>query len=275
MVTREIGWNNGMTPEQMMFISILLGIIIITISTIVVRNRILAWNIEKNKNGFNEIKKKIFSLGVDGLFQKLFFKKPVFRLMQLFLLCGFGILFIGTSIIFIQEYLFGPVFGIHFFSGNFYIVFSFAMEIAGLLALLSVIVLGFRIFIQKSEYNENRLEDFLVGSLFFGVLITGFFMEATRIAINAPEFEKWSFVGWYMSKLLPASASLHTGLWWTHLTMSACFLGVLLHTRFARIIFKWVGKFFLETNDIGSEFQSEKTITSKDKSKQKNNEIEN
>jgi len=60
---------------------------------------------------------------------------------------SFLILFLGTTLIFIQADITEPIFGIVFLKGLFYKFFSLFLDIAGLLAIVMIIIFVVRRFI--------------------------------------------------------------------------------------------------------------------------------
>lgn len=158
---------------------------------------------------------------------------------------SFLILVIGTTLIFIQADFLDPVFGIQFLKGNFYKVFSFSLDLAGLAALVMLLGLAIRRWGFKPEGLETSKDDFIMHGLLFGILITGFMVEGTRMAAtelrDAPEMMKFSPVGMVIAKALggmsvEALQNTHKGLWWVHLFLVIGFLISIPFTKFRHIV---------------------------------------
>ncbi|HWX09182.1 MAG TPA: (Fe-S)-binding protein, partial [Gaiellaceae bacterium] len=76
-----------------------------------------------------------------------------------------------------------------------------------------------------------------VGSLFF-LALSGFLLEAFRIAQTNPSFEKWSPVGWAVGRgfarlgMTPQQASTaHFATWWTHGAVALAFVSSIPFTK--------------------------------------------
>jgi hypothetical protein len=138
---------------------------------------------------------------------------------------GFVGLFIGTCLVFVHDRI------VAFLIGPTYLVFSFLLEWAGLAFLAGVGWAAWR----RLAGNPPRLER---SGVAFGILallgaigLTGFLLEAARIAVTDPPFEVWSFVGWSLSRALRAAGvagtPLHRALWGIHAALVWVFFGLI------------------------------------------------
>jgi Fe-S oxidoreductase len=138
---------------------------------------------------------------------------------------GFLGLFIGTCLVFVHDRM------VPFLVGPTYLVFSFLLEWAGLAFLVGVAWMLRR----RLGPRVPRLEPSGVALAILGLLgaigVTGFLLEAARIAATNPPFEVWSFVGWTFGRALRATGlggpSLHRGLWGVHAALSWVFFGLI------------------------------------------------
>ncbi|MGD9201678.1 MAG: heterodisulfide reductase-related iron-sulfur binding cluster [Chitinispirillia bacterium] len=254
MITREIGWNSGMSFGISVIVDMFIVIVILAIIVPQFQKRLKLWKIGKNEKRSDKIGKRIYSAIINGIFQKSGLKQIGPGIIHAFLFWGFIVLFIGTSLIFIQEYLTNLLFGYHFLKGNFYLFFSFCMDIAGILAIIAVIIFAVRRYVLKPSFLDNKPEDIIALSLLFSVLVSGFLVEAGRIAVSSPPFERWSFVGWAVASILPASKLIHRIFWWIHIGLSTLFMVTLFSTKFRHIFLTWSNQFFqnLEVDKKGA-----------------------
>jgi Fe-S oxidoreductase len=162
---------------------------------------------------------------------------------------GFVVLFIGTTILAVQNDIAKPLFGFDFWRGTFYLGYSLVLDVFG--AALSV---GLAIMIVKRlrrpprldytrpDRDENRTR-YVVGDwVFVGCLLflalTGFLLEALRIAWTNPSFEVWSPVGWAAGQGFRAlgladgtASSAHFAVWWTHGIVALGFVSSIPFTK--------------------------------------------
>ena len=247
-ITREIFWNVGSGVRIPIY---LLGLIVVIILVYGLVKHIRLWRIGKPENRIDKPFKRILSFLLFGLGHKRILKEPYPGIMHLFLFWGFLVLLIGTAIIFFQEDFTKLFFNKTFIFGNFYLVFSFLLDLFGLLAIIGVLLALFGRYVLKPKRLDNKFEDALVLILLFFILLTGFTNEGLRIASTSPEFEKWSFVGWQLGKLFLAMGSgetsfesLHLISWWIHIILAFGFIGYISYSKLLHLISSPLNQFF-------------------------------
>ncbi|MCB7128798.1 MAG: 4Fe-4S dicluster domain-containing protein, partial [Candidatus Brocadiales bacterium] len=159
---------------------------------------------------------------------------------------GFTVLFIGTCLIALQLHL-----GWKILYGNFYLCYSFTLDVFGALFLVGVLLAAYRHYLSGEEFLENRRDDAIVLGLLLVILITGFLVEGARIAATQPVWAIYSPVGYAYSLLIiavfsggdgPASTittdkllAIHTALWWLHMTLAMVFLAYIPYSKLLHI----------------------------------------
>ena len=156
---------------------------------------------------------------------------------------GFVLLTIGTLLIMLQEDLTWPVLRANFLQGNFYLIYSLVLDVAGLAGIVAVVMFAERRCTWRHRGVQNRREDLAILLLFFLILVGGFLQEAARIAITRPAFEVWSPVGWTLAQWLLAAGvdrstllAFHGVNWWLHLLLSFAFLGLVGYTKLLHLV---------------------------------------
>jgi Fe-S oxidoreductase/nitrate reductase gamma subunit len=155
--------------------------------------------------------------------------------MHLGIFFGFLVLLIGTTILIFEIDL-----GFVFFSGSFYLAFSFFMELAGLALLGGVLMAAYRRYAQRPERLSGRWDDHYALIMLFVLGATGFLLEGARIyADDFPSFERGaSFVGYGVGKILSVFGSretfvdIHQWGWVVHMALAVGFVGLLTYTKF-------------------------------------------
>ncbi len=169
---------------------------------------------------------------------------------------GFAVLFIGTSIVAFDEdgvqLIFGH--GAKILVGNVYLVFSFLMDLFGLLFIIGLgLMMVRRQFFGLSKLSYARSDiatdqydrasykkgDALFTWLLMSIAVSGFLIEAARLASDAPEYERWSFVGWGIAKAtggLLASDQSFLVIWWGHVAVVFFFIAYIPFSKAMHII---------------------------------------
>ena len=152
-------------------------------------------------------------------------------LMHLFIFWGFLSLFIGTSLLAVHHYIFT------FLEGTAHLIFSFCLEVGGLMLLAGIIWALIRRYLQRVPRLERRLEDAVVPLWLLLAALSGFMLEGLRLAVERPPWGIWSFMGWYLSGIFsPVGAEyLYPYLWWGHTVLCLGFIAVIPYTKLFHI----------------------------------------
>jgi Fe-S oxidoreductase len=171
---------------------------------------------------------------------------------------GFLVLFLGTVILAINDDVTRPFFGFDFWHGAFYLGYSLFLDVFGaalivglaVQAVIRGVVRPFRLDYRRPDRTPGEYDrtpyvvgDWVfVGTLFF-LAITGFLLEAVRIAERNPSFEVWSPAGWAVAQGLRGlglrgviAAQVHVGLWWVHGIAALAFVASIPFTKALHMI---------------------------------------
>jgi len=177
---------------------------------------------------------------------------------------GFVTLFIGTSVITLEADFLKPLFGITFWHGDFYLIFSLVLDLAGvglIGGLLYMMVRRKWMALPKLDYTRPdrqpgdpdydrsgyRREDWAFLWTLILIAATGYVLEAARLvwlsgdaAIWDDKF--WSPVGALLALafqglgLSPEGAGLFRGgLWWFHGLLALSFIALIPYTKVKHI----------------------------------------
>ena len=167
-------------------------------------------------------------------------RDPLAGLGHLLVFYGFMVLFAGTAILAFQDDFANPILSFDFWHGWFYLGYSLFLDLfgAGLVVGLTVfaikrgILRPFRLRYWRPVEPAPPLREmprryelgdwFFLGALYF-LALTGFLLEAFRIAAHDPSFEEWSPIGWlvghgFISLGLAGQAADDARFadWWVH-----------------------------------------------------------
>ncbi len=154
------------------------------------------------------------------------------------ILWGFVVLFIGTVILTIDEEVTKLFFSFSFLRGTIYLVYSFFLDLFGILFLIGLGMMIVRRAFRRSSrlrYEEDAvpqaasMSQIILGDwIFLGLLVvvglTGFIAEGFRIHVDGTTFaQEWSPLGVGLASLVgatgistAASWDIHLGFWWVH-----------------------------------------------------------
>lgn len=143
---------------------------------------------------------------------------------------GMAALFAGTVLVALQA-----DFGWNVLHGRFYLGFKLVMDAAGLGVLTGVARSVHRRYIRKAEGIDNRPGDGVALGLLAGIVLTGFFVEALRIASTADPSGPWSPVGNALAALLRGAdrgglEAAHRAAWTAHASLALGWIGTIPYT---------------------------------------------
>lgn len=165
-------------------------------------------------------------------------RDPVAGVGHLLIFYGFLVLFIGTAILAFQDDVAEPFIGWDFFHGEFYLAYSLFLDVFGAALVVGLAVMAvkrgilrpFRLDYRRPDRAEGEYDrrpyvfgDWAFVGLLFFLALTGFLLEAFRIAVSDPSFEVWAPVGWAGGQLVmalglegDAAEAARMRTWWVH-----------------------------------------------------------
>jgi Fe-S oxidoreductase len=180
-------------------------------------------------------------------------RDPAAGLGHLLIFYGFLVLFIGTAILAFQDNVAKPLLDFDFWHGWFYLGYSLFLDLFGValvvgLAIMAVkrgILRPFRLNYWRPDRAEGEYDrrPYVIGDwsflgLLFFLALTGFLLEAFRVAAHNPDFEVWAPIGW-----LAGQGLIDLGLdgataddaryvqWWVHGVVALGFVASIPFTK--------------------------------------------
>ncbi len=145
---------------------------------------------------------------------------------------GFIFLFFGTALATLDWDVTRLFFDVRFLGGGFYLIYKFILDIAGLAVLAGLITAIWSRWIRKGVSLEAspRFAGLFISLAF--IILSGFFVEALRLAAQKPEWAVWSPVGFALSLLFSSAseeslALAHSIVWWVHGLASLSFIAAI------------------------------------------------
>ncbi|NTU69181.1 MAG: 4Fe-4S dicluster domain-containing protein [Chlorobiaceae bacterium] len=235
--TRELFWNVGQGSVPLMY---LLSLAAVAVMVQGFRRLFGAWRLGRPLDRFDRSRERISRFLSETMTQRRVLRVPDGGLLHSGLFWGFITMFVGTILVMFQADLLSPVFQVNMLSGLFYRIFSLVLDLAGITALLALAGLFVRRYFIRPDGLETTQEDGLVHALLLCILLTGFLIEGSRMAVTEvrdnPALALWSPAGLLASRLFAsmgdeAVAGLHRGLWWLHLLLGLGFIALIPRTK--------------------------------------------
>jgi Fe-S oxidoreductase len=177
---------------------------------------------------------------------------------------GFMLLFAGTATITLEYDILEPLFGIRFWYGEFYLVFSLVLDLAGVALILGLMFMMYRrgwMRLPKLDYArpdrapgdpdfdrpQYRREDWAFLWLLLTIAVTGYVLEAARLVWLQDRAEVWDTRWWSPVGAVVAEglrglglgpqggALLRHGLWWFHGLIALVLIALIPRTKVKHI----------------------------------------
>jgi len=257
---REVFWN-AQSFEPVLFLLTALAMAIFIYG---VYQRWQMWSaLGKPEIRRDNVGERIKALFLNGFLQIKTWKDPYPGIMHGLIFFGFFVLIFGAAFDAGEFHITEPLFNWSFLRGDFYLGFSFLMEVFGLFVLIGIIMALFRRYVTKPDrlgYKgtpDNTADDAIVLLLIGAIIVTGFIIEALRIYVTNPSWEVWSFAGWWISRgfagLDYATAKmLHKLSWWLHAILALAFIAYIPYSRLLHMITTPANHFMMSLKPAGS-----------------------
>ena len=255
---RQVFWN-AETFETFLFLFTAIALLIFAYG---IYRRWQLWvALGKPETRLDRLPERVKALLINGLIQVKTFREPYPGIMHGLIFFGFMVLIFGAAFDASEFHIAEPL-GWAFLRGTFYLVFSFLMDLFGLAVLIGVLLALYRRYIRRPDglgYQgkpDNTADDAVVLLLLFGIIMTGFVIEALRIRVTSPSWEVWSFGGWMLAKAFTAiepeqAKLLHKATWWTHTFLSLGFIAYIPYSRLLHIITTPANHFLVSLKPAG------------------------
>ena len=177
---------------------------------------------------------------------------------------GFMLLFAGTATITLEYDILEPLFGIRFWHGEFYLVFSLILDLAGVALIAGLLYMMYRrgwMRLPKLDYArpdrspgdpdfnrpQYRREDWAFLWILVIIAFTGFVLEASRLIWLQERADVWDTRWWSpVGALFAAGLSalgvgphggglLRHGLWWFHGLIALLLIALIPFTKVKHI----------------------------------------
>ncbi|MFH1434390.1 MAG: heterodisulfide reductase-related iron-sulfur binding cluster [Pseudomonadota bacterium] len=231
--TREIYWNISRDWVWLMY-AMLGAAVFICLCGLTVKIR--SWLKGQSEPDFRgNWPKRLWGLAKEVGLQVRIRQKLLPGIFHSSLLPAFGVLLVVTLVVFIEA-----DFGVELFRGRLYIVLSFLADLAGFVFFAGLVMAMVRRFIVRPESLERMKLDALLYAGLLYVIVSGFLLEALRIAATQDPWSMFSPVGWALSfavkPLAGIAGPLHAALWWTHMGAVAVMIATLPWSRLVHTV---------------------------------------
>jgi Fe-S oxidoreductase/nitrate reductase gamma subunit len=246
--SREIMWN--IQPAWIMYVLFLIALAIFSFGVYRHVRQLLRGKPDGGR--FSDYGQRVLRLIKEILLQQRVRRSRFPGIFHSFIFYSFGVLILTTAVV-----AFDYDFGTNLFKGFLYLLLSVGAELAGVFILIGVGMAAWRRYIRKPETLPTVWLDGWALGLITLMIVTGFLVEALRIASLDDPWMRLTPVGWLLS--LPFTGlsegtrgTLHAVLWWTHTVAGMGWIASIPFTKFFHLLALPANVFFAKLTPNGA-----------------------
>jgi Fe-S oxidoreductase len=253
---RDTFWNVPAWAQIALYIG---GALAIAIFTYGMWQRVNLWRRGLPEDRFDRIPERIGLVVAHALGQVRTLSQAYPGIMHAIMFWGFLALFMGTVLATIDWDVTLPLFGYKLLKGQFYLVYEVVLDLFGLFFVIGLGMAVWRRFVTRPARVDATARFAWVLTLLFVINVTGFVMEACRLAVTEPWWAPWSPVGYALGRgfvalgMTPgALRGLHLATWLFHAAIALLFIAVIPYSYFVHLLTTPLNIFFAKLGPRGA-----------------------
>jgi Fe-S oxidoreductase/nitrate reductase gamma subunit len=252
---RDTFWN---VPGWAQFLLYAFSVVALGILALGLWQRVALWREGKPEARFDRLPERVFFLLRHGLGQARILTQRYPGVMHALMLWGFSVLFLGTVLATIDYDVTVPL-GYKLLQGWFYRFYELALDLFGLFFVVGLGLALYRRFGIRPRRIDPTPEFAFLLALLFAINLTGFVLEACRLAVVKPSWGPWSPAGWVLGQALLAAGmseaglrALHLATWLFHFAISFAFIALIPYSYLIHLITTPLNTFLVKLGPAGA-----------------------
>jgi Fe-S oxidoreductase len=179
-------------------------------------------------------------------------------IMHAIMFWGFLALFMGTVLATIDYDITLPLWGYKLLKGRFYLFYETVLDLFGLFFVIGLGMAVWRRFVIRPHRIDPTARFANVLALLFVINLSGFVMEACRLAVTQVWWAPWSPVGWALGQGMVAAGmsegalrGTHLTVWLGHAALSLLFIAIIPYSYFLHMLTTPLNIFFSKLTPRG------------------------
>ena len=253
---RDTFWNVPVWAQVALYLG---AIVAVTVFVYGLAERVRLWRAGRPEPRLDRIRDRVALVLTHALGQARTLSQAYPGVMHAIMFWGFLALFIGTVLATIDYDVTVPFFGYKLLRGSFYLVYETVLDMFGLFFVLGLGMALWRRFVRRPERIDPTARFAAALGLLLVINVTGFVMEACRLAAVRPAWAPWSPVGWLLGQgMLAAGMSesvlraTHLAVWLFHAAVSLAFVALVPYSYFVHLITTPLNIFFAKLGPRGA-----------------------
>jgi Fe-S oxidoreductase len=252
---RDTFWNVPGWAAVLLYIG---GAVAVALFAWGVWQRVQLWRAGQPESRFDRVPQRLRLVAKHALGQVRVLSQAYPGVMYAIMFWGFLALFMGTVLATIDYDITLPLFDYKLLKGPFYLFYETVLDLFGLFFVIGLGMAVYRRFVVRPHRIDPTARFAGVLALLFVINLTGFIMEAARLAVVRPEWAPWSPVGYLLGQAMLAVGmsegalrGTHLGVWLFHAVISLGFIAIIPYSYFAHLVTTPLNIFFSKLTPRG------------------------
>jgi Fe-S oxidoreductase/nitrate reductase gamma subunit len=252
---RDTFWNVPAWAQVALYVG---GAVALAIFAWGLGQRVALWRAGLAENRFDRLPDRVKLVATHALGQVRTLSQAYPGIMHAIMFWGFLALFLGTVLATIDWDITLPLFGWKLLRGDFYLAYEAVLDVFGLFFVIGLGIAVWRRFVQRPSPIDPTARFAAVLALLFVINLSGFVMEACRLAAVRPWWGPWSPVGWVLSRIMLAAGmgdgalrATHLSVWLFHAALSLFFIAIIPYSYFIHLLTTPLNIFFAKLTPRG------------------------
>ena len=253
---RDTFWNIPTWAQVFLYIG---GAVAVAIFAYGVWKRVQLWRGGLPEDRFDHVPERLKLVAKHALGQARVLSQAYPGIMHATMFWGFLALFMGTVLATVDYDITLPLFGYKLLKGQFYLFYETVLDLFGLFFVVGLGMAVYRRFVVRPHRIDPTARFANVLLLLFVINLTGFVMEACRLAVVQPWWAAWSPVGYGLGQAMLAVGlgegalrGIHLGVWLFHAVISLFFVAVIPFSYFSHLVTTPLNIFFSKLGPRGA-----------------------
>ena len=252
---RDTFWNVPGWAQIVLYVG---GLVAIAIFAWGVWQRVRLWRAGLPENRFDHLPQRVKLVAKHALGQARTLSQAYPGIMHAIMFWGFLALFMGTVLATIDWDITLPLWDYKLLKGRFYLFYETVLDLFGLFFVIGLGMAVWRRFVIRPHRVDPTARFANVLALLFVINLSGFVMEACRLAVTQVWWAPWSPVGWALGQgMLAAGMSegalrgTHLIVWLGHAVLALFFIAVIPYSYFLHLLTTPLNIFFAKLTPRG------------------------
>src|SRR5688572_16312896 len=252
---RDTFWNVPGWAQIALYVG---GTVAIAILVYGMWQHVKLWRGGTPENRIDHIPERVRLVAKHALGQVRTLSQAYPGVMHAIMFWGFLALFMGTVLATIDYDITLPLFGWKLLKGPFYLFYETVLDFFGLFFVIGLGMAIWRRFVLRPARIDPTARFAGVLTLLFVINLTGFIMEAARLAVVQPHWAPWSPVGYALGQAMlaagltePGLRAIHLGVWLFHAVISLAFIALVPYSYLMHLVTTPLNVFFSKLTPRG------------------------